>query len=405
MTKFKSCFLLLILVYHCLVYKRRKLQKSERKQKEQTLLRFMTIAAFLLLFAFVFATAPAYAPGANPDTVIDPGGNGHPPWTIEGVVHDSNTGAPVQGINVYLYLTVVQSRITSSAGYFKFDGLPIDPHSQYLLTVNGLDSQLGVTWQDGIYYGQKAVLVRTDKDAYACLSIALQHFNIVEVPTAAMFSNTKYAMLSFEMTGTMTVQHSMSFSVSSPVGASSGYTTSTSMTSIATFTTPPLTQSKVVHRYYAATYWNDRTGGIAKAGLSGTDPGWSWDFLATNEYLTMDSAEVISDHVEHRLDTNLAEEFEFKETGSTMWSRSAGVPFAIQYMGFGVNINLDTTVTTTVTNATTLKYVIDRTGDENPNRLTFWAYTRGTNNLFFPDNGGNGTGGFELHVWDYSGAG
>jgi hypothetical protein len=78
------------------------LEKSERKQKEQTLLRLMTIAAFLFLLAFVFATAPAYAPGAKPDTVIDPGGP-PPPCTIDGYILNPVTGQHVSGMPVYLY--------------------------------------------------------------------------------------------------------------------------------------------------------------------------------------------------------------------------------------------------------------------------------------------------------------
>jgi hypothetical protein len=77
----------------------------------------------------------------------------------------------------------------------------------------------------------------------------------------------------------------------------------------------------------------------------------------------------------------------------------------MQYMAFGVTLNLGTTVTASTTN--TVKYEIDRTGEDLTNPvLTFWAYTKGAS-LQVPNSGnsGNGTGGLELHVWDMDGEG
>lgn len=216
---------------------------------------------------------------------------------------------------------------------------------------------------------------------------------MVDVPAATLFSNTKYVTLSYKMTGTYSFSHIMSFSV--PIaGISVGYSTSTSIEYTYIFKTMPLTQSKIVKRHYAATYWDDRKPGVAKTGIAGYNPSWNWDLLQTVEYLNPNN---LPYHVEHRIDANRTLIGEYIETGSYTWNY--GVPFAIQYQTFSVNINLDTTVTTTAASST-VEYVIDRSGDTNPNTLTFWAYTAGA--VLDPD---NKRGGMELHVWDMNGAG
>jgi hypothetical protein len=238
--------------------------------------------------------------------------------------------------------------------------------------------------------------------------IYLEPATVIEVPAMAMFSDTKYASLSYEMTGTYLFSHSMSFSIQNPsftVGYSS--TTSETLVENTVFQVAPNHQMKIVHRHYAATCWwaglstNPPSSPTLTTGNAGKDDkSWRWDLLDTTEYLDPNSTLVINNHEERRLDAGGAITESYTEQGSYTWSASLGVPFGIQYLDFGATIDLDVTVTST--SSSTVQYTIDRTSDTNTNRLYFWAYTSGVP-INIPDNG-KGTGGMEIHVWDMSGA-
>ncbi len=400
MTKFKSWLLLLILVYHCLVYKRRKLQKSERKQKEQTLLRLMTIAAFLLLFAFVFATAPAYAPGAKPDTVIDPGG---PPIasTIDGTIIDCSTGRGVPGMLVDLYVTryYMMSTTTNSEGVFHFHDSGIQWCSDYVVTVNGEESILGYALYND-QYGQMRMIAHTDHNGYACLLLHLQPVTVEDITTAALFSNTKYATLNYEEIDSTTVNHHLSFSVEAGLSYSLGYSIDDdAATYTLGFQCDPLGGICLQKRYRIASYYDGSspTPGVKKTGITERVTEWLFGVRVVQEYLQSDDPQVNPNLAYFGCDRVPPITLSYEETGSHTWTHESGL--ALSYSHFDVNLNLETTVTTLSTNKVDL--TINRYVDETPGFIVFGMYTAGYR-LVDPDKPG-GKGGMELHIWEMSG--
>jgi hypothetical protein len=184
------------------------------------------------------------------------------------------------------------------------------------------------------------------------------------------------------------------------VGMSVGYQQSTTATYGIIFTVNPNCGAKISKRYYAASYWDDTASppGVKKTGISGQNVHWYWDLLSQSEYFNTNSPVVVSNHKEMRVDPVGTVEGYYYEEGSTTWSVGQGVPFAVSYRAWGVNLNLDVTVTTSGSNKVGFK--IDRSNDTNPNTLTFWLYTAGA--LCDPD---AHQGGMEFHIWDVSGAG
>jgi hypothetical protein len=368
------------------------------KRKVQVWLLLM---AAVLVFLWFASTRTAYASGGGEGTEsLWPGEGGGLSNAVEGFIYNEG-GGHVSGIWVFLetgYLTPLATT-TDSEGYYKFeDPNSILPNSFYHIAVNGEWEQLGVVCINK-GYGQWYGIVETDDNGYAWKSVWIEHAAIVDVPAAAIFSNTKYATVSYEMTGFYTVSHSLTFSV--PItGISLGYQQSTTATYGLTFSIDPNSGAKISRRHYAASYWDDTASPprVKKTGISGSELRWYWDLLAQSEYLTTDSPAVISNHSEMRVDPIGTVEGLYYEQGSTTWSVSQGVPYAVSYMAYGVNLNLDVTVTTSGSNKVSFK--IDRSHDPNPDTLTFWIYTPGA--PFDPD---SHTGGMEFHIWDASGAG
>ena len=104
--------------------------------------------------------------------------------------------------------------------------------------------------------GQWAGYVVTDSTGWAQVYPHLQPAAVVNVPAAAIFSNTKYATVSYEMQSTYTVSHSLTFSVSI-TGISWGYQPSTTATYGMIFTVKPNCGATVSGRHYAASFWDD----------------------------------------------------------------------------------------------------------------------------------------------------
>lgn len=403
------------------------MEKEKTPQKivlKQRVLILLFASALFLILVIAFNAQPAYAadhpnPSNNvaPQQIIpDPQEN--PSNRIQGWVwvYGSNC-QPVSGINVYLYAInktngwpmeagPVQ---TWSNGYFYFEnGDPrfmdcIAPNQVCYISVNGWQyngqTTLG-SFCDNPAWGQWLGKVTTDNRGYGCFCpIWLSPAAVVNVPAAAIFSNTKYATVSYEMENGHYVSHSLTFSVPA-TGTSVGYEQDTAVTYGMIFSVSPNCGAKISMRHYAASYWDDTASprGVKKTGISGSNLNWWWDFLSQSEYLSTSNTDVVSNHKESRVDCGLTLEGYYYEQGSTKWSVTQGVPFALSYLAYGTNLKLDVTVTTSDSNK--VKFKIDRSNDANPNTLTFWLYTAGA--LCDPS---NHQGGMEFHVWDVSGAG
>jgi hypothetical protein len=275
------------------------------------------------------------------------------------------------------------------------------PNIRYEITVNGgYINEMG-GWIPDPSWGQWAGYVVTDDTCWAQVYPRLQPAAVVNVPAAAIFSNTKYATVSYEMQSTYTVSHSLTFSVPT-AGITVGYQSGETATSGVTVVADPNTGMVLSRKHYAASFWDDTASppGVKKTGISGRKPQWDWVAGNCNEYLSTSNTLVLNNHKEEDVDANITFGIYYYEQNScsATWSVSQGVPFAVSYGAYGVNLNLDVTVTTSSNNR--VDCTINRSHDTNPNTLTFWLYTAGA--LCDPD---AHQGGMEFHIWDMSGAG
>lgn len=356
----------------------------------------LALAVFIVFLWSVFMTEPVYA-NDPPDAMIWPGDGGGepaPPHTIEGYVMGAGGPAPA-GVNVYLYYGSLTVETTTDAyGHFEFEGSWIVPNETFWITANGKLYDLG-TWCDDASWNQWKGWIITDENGYAYETIHLGRSAIVDVPAAALFSNTKYATLYYGIETTSSFSHTLHFNVAGS-GIDTGYTTT--MMESTEFEGQPLLSWYVCRSHYAATYWDDTKPGIAKTGISAIVENTFWHANLTSEYLDPNS--LTEGYVDIPVPHGIKQRVTYTETGSYTWSASLGVDFAITYKAFSIPIELDTTVTTTSGATNWVSYVIDRTGDTNLNTLIFRAYTSGA--ILDLD---NDRGGIELHVWDISGAG
>jgi hypothetical protein len=239
--------------------------------------------------------------------------------------------------------------------------------------------------------------VTTNSKGYAATTIFLDRSAIVNVPAAAMFSDTKYATLYYGIENTSSFSHTVTFQCPF-VGITVSYTYSLSATY--TFGCQPLTQFYVGRPFCFATFWDDcTTHGINATGISAVEPGWDWGTLPTTEYLNPNN--LTGGSTDFPIAFGTLGEYHYAETGSCTWSSNGGVSFGISYSAFGFDIGLTTTVTTTSSQTNWVTYTVDRRGDNNTSPvLYFRAYTQGA--LLDTT---TKTGGLELHVWDMSGAG
>jgi hypothetical protein len=84
--------------------------------------------------------------------------------------------------------------------------------------------------------------------------------------------------------------------------------------------------------------------------------------------------------------------FQYVETSSFTWSYGYSGSVGINYLGFGVSINIDTTGTGTLGHANMISFTVALPAGTPPHK--FVVYTRGFS--FDPNN----KGGLELHIWD-----
>lgn len=399
-------------------------EKTRRKivLKQRVFVLLLASAVFLILL-IAFNAQPAYAADhPNPLKIVPqqhiPDHEEPPSNCIEGWIYLYGSNCqPVSGINVYLdainkttgWPMAAGPVQTWSNGYFYFEnGDPrfmdcIASNQVCYISINGWcfngQETLGLSC-DSPSWCQWRGKVTTDSTGYGSFSaIWLSPATVVNVPAAAIFSNTQYATVYYEMSGTHYVSHGLTFSVPN-AGISVGYEQSTTATYSLSFSTDPNSGAIISRRQYTASYWDNTAAqpGVKASGISGSELQWGWDVLSQNEYLSTSNSDVVSNHYETRVDRNTAEEGYYSEQGSTTWSVTQGVPFADSYLAFGVNIDLNVVVTSSGSNQVGFK--IDRSHDTNPNLLTFWIYTPGA--VFNPN---NHVGGMEFHIWDYSGGG
>jgi len=357
------------------------------KRKVQVWLLLM---AAVLVFLWLTSTRTAYASDDGVGTEsITPGEGGGLTNAVAGFI-DDEAGSPVVGMYVYLYADYVWplGAVTDSRGFFMFhDPYSIHPNSFYHISVNGEWLQLGVECLDKTY-GQWYGAVQTDNKGVAWKFITLQRAAIVDVPAAAIFSNTQYATVYY---GTQTSQgfsHSLSFSV--PIlGISVGYKTSENVAYTALFWSLPNHSQYINRPYYASTYFDDTVGNIVATGITHEVPNTWWGGLSTHEYLNKTRLPT-TEYVDFPVPPG-GQDWTYQETGSTTWSANFDVPFAIIYEAFSRLIKIDITVTSTSGTTTWVRYRI-----ENPteNDIYFRVYTPGAQ-----PNQNNRIGGMELHVW------
>lgn len=371
----------------------------------RVLLLLLVLAFFVVFLAIVSTTQPVYAGnrGGLPPQMITPGDEGGPPLppnTIEGRVTNYQTGHVIQGMNVYLNFFSGLSCLstTDSNGWFKFaypnPNCGIYPNMRYYLSVNGEPINLGGICDDR-NYGQWEGDVFTDNQGHAWKTVNLEPVTLVDVTAAALFSNTKYASLYYESVDGHTVSHNVGFGVALGIGYSIGYSTSDTVTENLIFICYPLEAVRLTNKYRAVTYYDAIDGCVRKTGLGGRAPGWDYELWSTQEYLSISN---ISESYYDKVGCDNVPPFtkEYEETGSVTWTQ--GMPFGINYHHFGVNLNVEITLTTAQTNK--VAYTINRRIDNNPAHLLFAVYTAG--HIYSKD---TGRGGMELHIWDLSGAG
>ena len=412
-------------------------QKSIAKRpllrSQRILLPLIVVAVLLFVVALSSAGKPAYA--ANPNTGVSPqsssgggGGGSELPNTIYGYVYTYASPAsqevPIVGVSVYLvwdYCFPVQGPIlynttTGPGGYFIFNEsdmyegapLPIYAHTTYFVDVNGWYNyqsnpitSLGVTC-DYPAWGQWSGNVTTDSNGCGVTSVQLNAAAVTNVTFAALYSNTKFATLSYGTGSSSTFYHTLSFGVLNS-GISAGYSASQSGSFTASVTG---VESIAIQRmYYSNAYYDSSLSspGVVAAGITALVPYQGYYDNAISEYITNPSGLLTTDRP-HTFSFGLApstETYYYSESGSYTWGASVGSPFGILFSAWGNVITLDETVTTTTghTNDVTISVTIP----QGYGTVDFMAYCPGpAGTSFNPLEGNVGTGSYELHIWDMS---
>ena len=371
----------------------------------------LVAAAFLALLWLVSSAGSACADNqVNMITPGDGGGGPAPPNTVEGWIHNVTDGFGVPGLRVFLSVDypAQYDTITDRYGHFVFQSAFIWPNRECFLCVNGgIDGYfLGQRCIDR-HWGQWGAKICTGPEGYYCVSIPLEPSAIVEVPAAALYSNTKYASLKYTMGQSSAFSHTMSFHC--PIGGiSGGYSSAVSVST--TFDCIPLVSYYVKWDHYAPTYWQELyTPGSITAGIGEPEDGNVFpEAKLTSEYIDDTDAQP-EYYADVSVPRGIKQTIKFTETGTRTWSLSGGVDFSIRFLAYGLPLNLETTATSTSGVTNTVTITIDRMNDGSgtPLYVTFRIYTPGAPLTVDPGNPGGGgfVGGIEVHVWDISGAG
>src|SRR5438552_11187334 len=179
--------------------------------------------------------------------------------TVEGCVHNSDNGASVSGLYVYIIdcggFQTQDYSITDTNGYFslhttQFNGTPcINPLASYAVSVNGVtpvtasigcyEPNCNIVGQsaDNSAWGQWAGDVSTDSNGHGSATIQLTPGRQVIVPAASLYSNSALATLNYEMQTSYSISHTIGVNVDT---ASVGYTSKFGMTYSSIFSVAPV---------------------------------------------------------------------------------------------------------------------------------------------------------------------
>ncbi len=333
---------------------------------------------------------------------------------IEGCVYRPD-GIAIPGVPVYIISTgfyIENSTVTDSNGHFVFQTnscpqsgpncVVINPGVSYPITINGHENTLGVT-PDNPNHGQWGVVVQTNSYAYAYVQAMLEYTNEVLVPTASLFSNTKYATYpglyyTYQTQHSYSFDHTLSFGIDN-VGVGLGYTTTTTIADSSTYGVLGNVQTVIGEYWYVTSYWCNGGGtaldgwGCGSARLVSVGPfqpapGATLATYPTSEYINPSQlqagsyTECIIIPGAYCANSNLV------RSSSYTWHLDL-----LNVQGnfpdfYGVYVKL--TVSLSVTSGTS-EYLGYSIYNNTTSSLEFRAYYSGN--------------GMELHVWDISGAG
>ncbi len=251
-------------------------------------------------------------------------------------------------------------------------------------------------------WGQWAGDVSTDGSGYGSVTIQIDPARVVNIPAAAVYSNTQFASISFSMSTTSSVENDVGVTVSigGALAINAGFTstvkdTSTNGVGVSQNNAGYLTLPYYLIDYYCAgsTSYQPSWGcsqGIVTSGPSAAVPGNSWSGVATAEYLnpttlpkgtSFDCNQIISSA------THIV-----GYTFSTGTKTTLGISPTFSFRGISVTLSFSTTVSSSTSDTTTVTFG----GSIAPTTFTF---------RFYPVGGtcANPTFGSELHVWDMTG--
>ncbi len=398
------------------------------KKDKRVLMLLLSVACLLLMVVMANARV-AYAGsetdqgggnGPTPQWIWpgDGGGTDPIPNTFYGEVYNP-TGRPIPaGVAVVLTgggnmgyawtTTDSQGTFQIQSGSVVGNNIEIKPNTIYQLLINDEDAQgrpgfglVDTEWcQAGGWYF-------TDNMGWANVHIQLQRAPKVNVTFAALYSNTQFATLSYEWGTSTTFNHQLDFNVLI-VGVSTGYSVTTSGSYMCRVDGNE--RIAVQRIFYANAYYDAKpydpygTPGVTVAGVTIPDKYSGYYNNPVNEYLS-NASELLSTDPSHTFSFGLGPStaiYGYTETESHTWGVSAS-PFAILFNVFGNLITMDETVTTTKSTYVKMSVTVP-TGYP---LINFMAYCPGPPGTSFDPlrDSKDGTGGYELHIWDMSGYG
>lgn len=379
--------------------------------RSQRILPLIVFTVLVFVLALSSAGKPAYAASPAPPTpqMIIGGGGGNPPPQIMGQIFNYETGDYATGVTVYIYGTglnqgiLIGSGTTDWRGNYDFVTGAIQPDSEYLVTINGQQSDLGTATTDPSWC-QYECYVWTNSGSQGIMGrVLLEPSAIVNVTYAALYSNTQFATLSYGLSNSSDFYHTLSFGILNS-GINVGYSTSQSESYVASVT--GVESIAVQQMYYSNAYYDEiiSNPGVVKAGINELVPYHGYYNNLASEYITNPN-ELITADQPHTFSFGLApstETYYYSESGSYTWGASVGSPFGIIFSAWGNIVTLDETVTTTTGHANDV--TISVTVPQGYGTVDFMAYCPGPKGTSFnPLHANNvGTGSFELHIWDMS---
>jgi hypothetical protein len=157
------------------------------------------------------------------------GGSSSPTYNIYGQVFNCPNGDYVSNVTVCVWNTqgaLCGEATTDSSGDFNIVSLAIMANSEYLVTVNSYLSGLGTSPIDPTWCQYSAYVETNSLASGMAQPIPLAPATIVNVTYAALYSNTKFATLSYGIGSSSDFYHTLSFGVLNS-GINVGYTTAT----------------------------------------------------------------------------------------------------------------------------------------------------------------------------------